>query len=129
TAASGSGTFSQAVAVVLNTSTGFYSLPTYSATAFSLVTTQATLSVSPASGPAGSSVTVGGSGWPPGDKLTVSFRDHNNATTNYPVVTVDGSGNFSVAETVPAGAGAGAGPFSARSPLVGLTLSKTFTVS
>ena len=129
TAASRSGTFSQAVAVVLNASTGFYYLPTYSATAFSLVTTQATVSISPASGPAGSSVTVSGSGWPPGDKLTVSFRDHNSVTTNYPVVTVDGSGNFSVAETVPAAAAAGAGTFSARSPLVGLTLSKTFTVS
>jgi hypothetical protein len=129
TAASRSGTFTTAIGFVLNATTGFYYLPTYSATSFSAVTTQATLLVSPASGPAGSSVTVSGSGWPPGDKITVSFRDHNNATTTYPLVTADGSGNFSVSETVPAAAATGAGTFSARSALVGLTLSKTFTVS
>jgi hypothetical protein len=110
-------------------STGLYYMPTYSSTTVTLVVTQATQTPSPTSGLPGSSVTVSGSGYLPGDTLTVRFTDRKGVQTFYPTVTVNGSGEFSTEIAVPAGAVTGAAQINVTSAETGVHINKSFTVA
>jgi hypothetical protein len=112
----------------LNTS-GLYYEPTYSSTGATLLVAQATLSVSPASGLPGSSATVSGSGFLPGDTLEVKFSDHHEVKTIYPTVTVNGSGEFSAEITIPPTAALHSGEVKITSVQTGAKISKPFIVT
>ncbi len=122
------GTFASETGDQINSS-GLYYKPTYSATAVTLLVTQATLSLSATSGLPGSVVTLSGSGYLPGDTITPTFTDHNKVKTVFPGVTTNGSGEFSTEITIPAGAALKGGSISIKSTQTGVTISKTFTVT
>jgi hypothetical protein len=94
-----------------------------------LVVTQATLVPSPTQGPAGSSVTLKGSGYPQGDTVKLTFTDSKNVKTVLPSVKANGSGEVSAVVKVPAGVAKGAGNFSATSTLTGVVVTAAFTVT
>jgi hypothetical protein len=112
----------------LNTS-GLYYEPTYSPSGVTLLVAQATLSVSPESGLPGSSATVSGSGFLPGDTLEVKFSDHHAVKTIYPTVTVNGSGEFSTEITIPPTAALHSGEVKITSVQTGAKISKAFIVT
>jgi hypothetical protein len=122
------GTFTKETGAAINT-TGLYYEPTYSATGVTLHVTQVTLSLSPTSGAPGSSVTVSGSGYLPGDTITPTFIAHGGAKTAFPKVTIDSSGEFSTEITVPASAALGTGSISVKSMKTAVTIKKTFKVT
>lgn len=94
-----------------------------------LVVTQATLSLSSESGPRGSTVTVSGSGYLPGDTITPKFVDHKKVKTVFPSVTTNSSGEFSTEITIPASAALGAGTIGVKSTQTEVNIVKTFTVT
>ncbi len=108
---------------------GLYYKPTYAATGVTLAVTQATLSVAPSSGAPGSSATVSGSGYLPGDTLELKFADHSGVKTLYPSVTVNGSGEFSVEITIPAAAALHRGEVKITSVQTGAKISQGFVVT
>jgi hypothetical protein len=127
-AASLTGTFGTEAADQI-TSTGLYYKPNYSATGVTLVATQATLSVSPPSGPPGSSVTLTGTGYLPGDTVTPTFTDHKGAQTTFPSVVTNGSGEYSTEITIPASAALGSGTIKLTSTETGAHISASFDVT
>ncbi len=110
-------------------SSGLYYKPTYSATGVTLAVTQATQSPSPATGAPSSMVVVSGSGWLPGDTVTVRFTDRKGTQTFFAPATVNEAGEFSSEITVPAGAGAGEAQVHVTSTQTGVHINKSFTVS
>jgi uncharacterized repeat protein (TIGR01451 family) len=87
-----------------------------------------TISVSPTSGPGGTSVTVSGGGFVSGDTLTPAFTDANSTKTTYPAVNAASDGTFSATITIPASAAQGAGTVSVASGASG-NFSTPFTVT
>jgi hypothetical protein len=109
--------------------TGLYYKPTYSATGATLVVTQATQVRSPKSGPAGTLVTISGSGYVAGDTITPTFTDHGALKTAYSSVTTSSGGEFSAEITIPPGAATGAGEIVVTSAQTGVHVGQTFTVT
>jgi fibronectin-binding autotransporter adhesin len=70
------GTFAKESGDEIGKGSGLYYKAAYTATAVSLHVTQATASLSSASGPALSKVTVSGTEWVPGDTIKLTFTDH-----------------------------------------------------
>jgi hypothetical protein len=77
-----------------------------SAAAQFTVTALASVTVSPASGPVGSSVTVTGSNYPTNTQVAVTFNG-TSITTTPATITTTATGNFSATFTVPSSAAAG----------------------
>ncbi len=128
TAASLTGTFASETGAQIN-STGLYYKPTYSAAGVTLVVEQATLSLLTSSGPRGSTVTLSGSGYLPGDTITPKFVDHGKVKTVFPSATINSSGEFSTEITIPASAALGAGTISVKSTQTEVTITQIFTVT
>jgi fibronectin-binding autotransporter adhesin len=126
--ASLTGTFASETEDQINTS-GLYYQPTYSGTAATLVVTQATLALSTKSGLPGSSVTVSGGGYLPGDTITPTFTDSKGVVTTFPSVVTNSSGEYSTEITIPAGAAGGASTIKVTSALTGVRLSDPFKVT
>jgi hypothetical protein len=121
------GSFSKATgAVIAGTK---YFLPAYTSTDAQLVVANASLVLSPTSGPAGTVVTLNGAGFPPNSTVTVSFKDHLAIKTSYPAVTTDSAGAFSVSVAIPSGAASGSGSFMAKSAFTGVQVTKPFVVT
>jgi hypothetical protein len=108
---------------------GLYYRPTYTATGATLLVTQATLVLSKASGPPGSSVKLSGSGYIPGDTLTPAFTASGGAKTVFPGVKANAKGEVEVEVTIPALAAEGAGSISLTSVQTGVTPTKAFKVT
>jgi hypothetical protein len=127
-AASLTGTFATEAAAQINP-TGLYYRPTYSATSVTLVVTQSSLSLSPSSGPPGSSVTVTGSGYLAGDTITPAFVNRNGVQTTFPSVTTNSSGEFSTEIAIPAPTALGDGKIKVTSTQTGVHISAPFDVT
>jgi hypothetical protein len=84
--------------------------------------TRPTLSVSPITGPRGSSVTVTGSGWVPNSTVALNFAGSPMT------VIADANGNIAAAMSVPATAIVGANTVTAADTLGNAALPATFTV-
>ncbi len=123
------GTFVKAKSLAVKKAPGLYYKPTYSATGVTLLVTQATLIASPSEALPGSTVTFSGTGYVPGDTLKLSFTDHKGAKTVLPVVTVNGTGEFSTEFTIPAGAAVGAAKLNAKSTETAVSVNGTFNVT
>ncbi len=108
--------------------TGLYYEPTYSATGVTLSVAQATQVRAPNSGTPGSSVTLSGSGYIPGDTITPAFTDSKGTKTLYPSVTVNSGGEFSTEITLSASAALGAGTINTTSTATGVHINNTFKV-
>jgi len=108
--------------------TGLYYQPTYSTSALGLTATQAGLGLSSKSGLPGSTVTLGGSGYLPGDTITTTFTDHEGVETTFPSVTVHHAGGLLAEITIPALAAAGTGTITITSTETGVHINRTFTV-
>jgi hypothetical protein len=106
-----------------------YFLATDSATTASITVTTASTSLTATSGPPGTSVTVNGSGYPPGDTVTITFKDSAGTTTTLATAATTGTGTFSQGVTIPAGAAVGKGKLAAKSAFAGVTVSKEFNVT
>jgi fibronectin-binding autotransporter adhesin len=122
------GTFSKETGGLIGTA-GLYYKPTYSATEVTLVVTQATLVLAPETGLPGSSVTVSGKGYVPGDTIKLTFTDASSVKTVLPSTKANGSGEISTKITVPSGAAKGAAKVNAKSTETGVSITKTFTVT
>jgi len=107
---------------------GLYYAPTYTGTGSSLVVKQATVSV-PGTAMHGATIGVSGTGWLPGDKVTLTFTDSASAKTIYPTVTANGSGSFSTTITIPAAAALGTGKVNAKSTITSVSLTKNVSVT
>ena len=129
TSSSRTGTFSKVKSATIKKTIGLYYKPTYSATGVTLVVTLATFTLSASSGPAESPLTLSGSGYVPGDTVKLTFTDHKGIKTVLPTATVNGSGEYSLETTVPAGAAEGAGKVNAKSTLTSVSITKTYTVT
>ena len=123
------GTFAKESGGPIAKTIGLYYKPTYSATGVTLVATLATVTLSSSSGLPGSTVTVSGAGYPPGDTIKLTFTDHKKVKTTLPSVVTNGRGEFSTEITIPAGAAEGAATINAKSTLVGVSITKPFTVT
>jgi hypothetical protein len=86
------------------------------------VVTKPTVTVSPATGPRGSAVTVQGSGWVPNATVSLNFAGA------LMTVIADASGNIAAAMNVPAAAGTGANSITAADALGNSAKAATFTV-
>jgi hypothetical protein len=128
TAASYSGTFTKLSKAVIDANAGTYYQPTYPGGAPTLVVTQATFSA-PASGARGAQITVSGTGWIPGKKVTISLTDSLLVTTILKSVTANVSGSFSTSVTIPTGAETGNGTISAKGAITALTMTRTITIT
>jgi hypothetical protein len=106
-----------------------YFLPTVSGGVVSLTVAEATLDLTPSSGPPGASVAATGDSWPPNDKVTLTFKAANGKTTTLGTPTTDGSGALSTTVTIPADAVPGKAKLTGKSTFAGVTVAKTFTVS
>jgi hypothetical protein len=109
--------------------TGLYYQPTYSTTGVALLVTQATLVPSGVEGAAGSTVTLSGSGYLPGDRITPTFTDHSGVKTVFPSVTTNGSGEYSTEITIPPTAALGKGTITVTSTATGVHISATYKVT
>ena len=123
------GTFAKESGGPIAKTSGLYYKPTYPATGVTLVATLATVTLSSSSGLPGSTVTAGGSGYPPAGTIKPTFTDHKKVKTTLPSVVTNGSGEFSAEITIPAGAAEGAATINAKSTLVGVSITKPFTVT
>jgi fibronectin-binding autotransporter adhesin len=123
------GTFAAAVIEDQINFAGLYYKPTYSSTGMTLVVTQATLVLSAKSGAPGSTVTLTGSGYLPGDQVTPTFTDHKGTVTTLPTATVNASGELSEEVTIPAAAALGTGTFKATTAQTGLRITDGFNVT
>jgi hypothetical protein len=123
------GTFAKESGDEIGKGTGLYYKAVYSGTAVSLHVTQATVTLSSSSGPAGSKVTVSGTEWVPGDTLKLTFTDHKKHKTTLPSTTVNGAGEFSTEIAIPEGAAEGAGTIAVTSTDTANSISKAFTVN
>ena len=94
-----------------------------------LTVKEATATLSPKSGMAGASMTIGGKGYLPGDTITPTFTDHAGVKTAFPGVTVASSGTFSTTITVPAGAASGEATVTLQSAETGVKVKRTVTVT
>jgi fibronectin-binding autotransporter adhesin len=108
--------------------TGLYYEPAYSATGVTLTVAQATQVRAPNSGTPGSSVTLSGSGYVPGDTITPAFTDSKGTKTLYPSVTVNSGGEFSTEITISPSAALGAGTINTTSTATGVHINNTFKV-
>jgi len=86
------------------------------------IVTQPTVSVTPATGPKGSPVTVQGSGWVPNSTVTLNFAGAPMT------VIADANGNIAAAMSVPATATTGPNSLSAAGTLGNVAEDATFTV-
>jgi hypothetical protein len=108
---------------------GLYYKPVYSATAVTLVASHVTVALSAESGPPGTTLTVSGTGYVPGDTVTIFFIDHKGVKTAIASTSANGSGEYSVEVTIPASAASGAGTLRATSVGYGVNVSQPFTVT
>jgi hypothetical protein len=108
---------------------GRYFVLQYTDSAAELVVNATTLKVSPHSGAPGSTVTLTGKGFSPGETITVSFRDHAGHLTTRSAAMAGSSGGFTVVETVPSGAAGGAGEFRASGRISEVTAHCDFSVT
>jgi hypothetical protein len=97
------GQFAKLSKGIIDKKSARYYRPTYGP-GVTLVVTNAAVAVSPSSGAPGSPITVTGSGWTAGEKVTVSFKAHDGTKTTLGSATANASGSFSLATSVPAGA-------------------------
>jgi hypothetical protein len=86
-------------------------------------------SIAPSSGVAGTTVTVSGAGFTANHSVLLSFSDAAGTVTPLPSATSDGSGSFSKAVTIPAGAAVGAGTLDATGATFQDGASAGFTVA
>jgi hypothetical protein len=100
-------------------------LPSFSA--FGGAAPPAAITLTPKKGAAGTSVTVNGSGFTAGATVKLSFADSAKHKTALGSVTANGSGAFSKAITIPAGAAKGKGKVTATGG--GASAKATFTVA
>lgn len=87
-----------------------------------------TMKVQPKSGPAGTPITISGSGFLAKDKVKLVFKDANGVKAVLGTVMADGTGSFSFNSTVPAGAAPGKAKVSAAAQS-GLAGKASFTVT
>lgn len=87
------------------------------------------LTVSPTSGPPGTTANVTGTGFGPNETIKLSFKDFNGTITALGTALTDGEGAFSRVVTIPLGAASGAGKISAKGVTSHLAATKTFTVT
>jgi hypothetical protein len=125
--ASLSGTFATETADQID-DTGLYYKPAYSPTEAKLLVTQSTLSLSTNSGPPGSSVTLTGGGYLPGDLVQPTFTDHAGVKTTFPSATVNAAGELSTKIAIPASAAPHGGTIAVRSAQTGVHISLEFRV-
>jgi fibronectin-binding autotransporter adhesin len=83
--------------------------------------------LSPTAGVGGTTVTINGSGYAPGELATPSFTDAGNVTTAFTAVTVTSGGTFSTTVTIPSGAAPGLGQVTTAASGTG-TMQDNFTV-
>jgi hypothetical protein len=91
------------------------------------VVKQPTISVSPVTGPRGSTIVITGAGWVPGAKVTVAFNDGAEELDDV-TPTPDATGAFAASMTVPDVGGAGAYTITAEDGWNNQAQSKAFTV-
>lgn len=127
--ASGSltGTFSEETGDQIGA--GYYYRPTYSPTGVTLLVTQATLTLSKASGAPGSSVKISGSGFMAGDTITPTFTSSSNAKTVFGGVKANAKGEVEMEITIPSSAAIGTGSISVASTETRVVLTKGFAVN
>ncbi len=124
-----SGTFTDLDGVITATP-GRYYQPTYSATGVTLVDTRATLTPTPSEGAPGSSLTLKGTGYLPGEKVKLTFVDAKGKKSTLATVVASSGGEISAEVKLPASAAAGVGTFSATGgTITGLVVTATFTVT
>ena len=87
------------------------------------------IAVQPASGAAGTAITITGSGFIEKDRVKLVFHDAGAVATVLGTATADATGAFTFPSTVPAGAALGKGriTYSARSGLIGKAAAFTVT--
>jgi hypothetical protein len=127
TYSSGTGRFSSVTGT--SAGQGLFFILQYTPESAELVTTATKLQVSPAKGAPGTAVTVKGSGFSPGEAVTLSFQDASGRLTDLTPATANSSGAFTVSETVPPGAASGAGSFIALGQTSDVSVHRPFTVT
>lgn len=130
TAASITGSFSSEQSPLFASQSGWLD-PVRSGGQITLVAVVAHTSATPSQGPPGSTFTLTGSNYAPGDTVRLTFTDKASRTTYaLPSATADSSGGFTDTVTVPAGAVPGKAVITARSTIVMHMLSRaTFAVT
>jgi hypothetical protein len=108
---------------------GLYYKPVYSATGVSLVASHVTIALSESSGAPGSSITVTGGGYVPGDTVKIYLVKGKGVKTQIGSVTIGESGEYSTEVTIPATAAAGADTVRATSTLYPVNVSQPYTVT
>ncbi len=108
---------------------GLYFVLRYTSGAAELVVSKTTLSASPSSGKPGSKTDLTGAGFSPGEMVAISFKDKSGKVNALTSAVANGSGSFSISETVPAAAESGAGSFQAIGQTSEVTLKRSFTVT
>ena len=106
-----------------------YYKPTYTATGVTLVPTQAMLTDTPSIGAPGTSVTIHGAGFLPGETVTPAFTDHAANKTTFSGVTANAEGEFSTEITIPLSAASGSGDVSSTGAQTGAIAKKGFKVT
>ena len=97
--------------------------------ALSLLPALQAISLSKSSVAAGSSVTVTGSNYGPGEVVTLSFKDSGGTTHALGTVTTAADGSFSKAVTIPSASATGAGTVTAKGGTSKLSASKALSVT
>jgi hypothetical protein len=108
---------------------GLYFVLQYTPGSAELVVAATKVDVSPHSGKPGKVVTFSGTGFSPGETVDVSFKDEAGKVFDLTSATANGSGSFSVEETVPEGISSGVSAFSATGQTSEVSLKAKFTVT
>ena len=131
TTASPTGTFTKSITIPTDASVGTHKIKASFGTSeipeatFTVTSSTPTITLSPTSGPVGSSVMVAGSNFPVSTSITVKFGTAT-VTTIPSTVTSSTSGTFSASFTIPSGAAAGSHTVTATGGTS--TATATFTV-
>jgi hypothetical protein len=123
------GTFDKLSKAIIDKKTGRYYRPVYGS-GVTLAVSNATVAVSPGSGAAGSAITITGSGWIAGAKVTITFKAHDGTKFTLGNATANASGAISFPTTVPAGAAAGSAQITGKDAIAKVTSAvATYSVS
>jgi hypothetical protein len=127
-----SGTISKEIGAVITE--GRYYEPTYSGSTLQLDVAHATLSLSPVTGAPGSTVTLRGTGYLPGDTIVPTFTAGGTETEpaekeTYPALAVNSNGEFEVKIQLPSSARAGKDKIGVKSHETAVTVRQVIKVS
>ncbi len=120
------GTFAKQTGEKINSS-GLYYKPLYSAGGVALQATQATLTLSTSSGAPGSTVTLTGSGYIPGDTI-IPFVTAAGEETEFPAATANTNGELETTVTIPAVA-PGNAKIRVKGTQTPVSITKTFKIT